>query len=93
MARAYKVVGSVLSVVGVAVALFCVVVIARDAAYRQAELACSRNPANAMYELEFGAARVRRGFQQVGVIAGFLLAINGLTLVGLGVVAGRAGGQ
>jgi hypothetical protein len=91
MAGACKIVGSILSILGVAIAAICVLTILRDDAYRRAELASARNPGNAMYELEFGAARVRRGFEEVGAIAGTLLTINGLTLVGLGVVAGRAG--
>jgi len=89
MARACTVVGSVLAILGVAVALLFIVVIARDDVYRRAQLIATRNPGNAMYDAEFGVARIRRGFETVGVVAGLLLALNGATLLGLGVIAGR----
>ena len=89
MARACTVIGGVLVVLGLAAALVFLVSIERDGAYSKAELASSRNPGNVMYEAEFGAARVRRGFQLGGVIAGVLVGLNGTTLVGLGVVADR----
>jgi hypothetical protein len=78
-----------LGVLGVAIALAFLVVIGRDDAYGKAEMASARTPGNVMYEAEFGIAKVRRGFHLVGVIAGILLGVNGTTLVGLGVVAGR----
>lgn len=91
MARACTVIGGVLVVLGLAAALAFLVAIGRDDAYSKAEMASSRNPGNVMYEAEFGAARVRRGFQLGGVIAGVLLGLNGSTLVGLGIVVGRLG--
>ncbi|MFQ5665863.1 MAG: hypothetical protein ACE5I7_05455 [Candidatus Binatia bacterium] len=91
MARACKTIGTALALLGMAVALVFVVVIVHDDAYGRAALAAERNPGNVMYEAQFGAAKVRRGFQLVGIIAGILLAVNGTTLVGLGVVAGRGG--
>jgi hypothetical protein len=42
-----------------------------------------------MYELEFRGAQVRRAFQAVGVVTGVLLAMNGSTLLGLGILATR----
>jgi hypothetical protein len=90
MSRTCKIVGSALSVLGIVIALLFVMTIARDDKYRAAELAASRNAGNVMYETEFGIARVRRAFQVVGVVAGVLLAINGTTMIGLGMVAGRA---
>jgi hypothetical protein len=89
MARICTIVGGILVVLGVAVALAFLVAIERDDAYRKAEMVSTRNPGNVMYEAEFGAARVRRGFQLVGVIAGVLCGVNGTTLVGLGIVANR----
>lgn len=89
MARACKVIGAALAVLGVAIAVAFVVVIGRDDAYRHAELAYARNNGNAMYELEFRGAQVRRAFQGVGVVAGVLLALNGTTLLGLGILATR----
>ena len=91
MARACTMVGGILVVLGLAVALGFLVAIGRDDAYAKAAMASARNPGNVMYEAEFGAARVRRGFEVGGVIAGVLLGVNGTTLVGLGIVAGRFG--
>jgi len=87
MARLCKLLGAALSVLGVALILTFGVIIARDADYRRAELAAARNAGNVMYETEYGVARVRRGFEVVGVLVGILLALNGGTLLGLGVVA------
>ena len=89
MARASKVIGTALAAIGLAVAVMFSVVMSRDEGYQKAARAAARNPGNVMYEAEFGAAKVRRGFQLVGVIAGILLALNGTTLVGLGMVASR----
>ena len=89
MARACKVIGAALAVLGVAIAVAFVVVIGRDDAYRHAELAYARNNGNAMYELEFRGVQVRRAFQGVGVVTGVLLALNGSTLLGLGILATR----
>ena len=89
MARASKVIGTALAAIGLAVAVMFSVVMSRDEGYQKAALAAARNPGNVMYEAELGAAKVRRGFQLVGVIAGILLALNGTTLVGLGMVASR----
>jgi hypothetical protein len=89
MGRACKVVGTALAAIGVAVAVAFMVLMARDEGYRRAELAYTRNAGNAMYELEFRGAQVRRGFESIGVVTGILLALNGVTLLGLGVVATR----
>lgn len=89
MASICKVVGGALVLLGIVVAVTFTVVIARDDAYRSAALAATRNPGNVMYEAEFKGAQARRAFGLVGVIAGILLALNGATLTGLGVVAGR----
>lgn len=89
MSQACKIIGGALAVLGVGIALAFIILIARDEDYRRKELVFNRNPGNVMYEAEFGAARVRRGFQLVGVIAGVLLTVNGTTLVGLGITAGR----
>jgi hypothetical protein len=89
MARACTVIGGILVVLGLAVALGFLLAIQRDDGYAKAALASARNPGNVMYEAEFGAARVRRGFQLGGVITGVLLGVNGSTLLGLGIVASR----
>ena len=93
MARACKVIGAALSVLGIAVALTFAVVISRDADYRRAEMAYTRNAGNVMYEAEFKGAQVRRAFELGAALAGVLLAINGGTLLALGVVAGRVSGR
>ena len=89
MGGACKAVGAALVFLGLAVALTFAVVIARDDAYRRAEVAASHNLGNVMYETELGVAKVRRGFELVGIITGILLSLNGATLLGLGIVAGR----
>ncbi len=89
MARACKLIGGVLAALGVAVALLFAVTIARDADYRQAELAATVNKGNVMYEAEFKGAQARRAFELIGAVVGVLLALNGATLLGLGVVAGH----
>jgi hypothetical protein len=89
MGGACKAIGAALAVLGIAVALTFGVVIMRDDAYRRAEVAASHNPGNVMYETELAGAKIRRGFELVGVITGVLLSLNGTTLLGLGVVAGR----
>ncbi len=89
MGRVCKIAGSLLAVLGLAVVIWFALAMARDEAYRHAELAYTRNAGNAMYELEFRGAQVRRAFQGVGAVAGILLTLNGVTLLVLGVVASR----
>src|SRR5712692_4270670 len=89
MSRACKVIGTALGLLGVALALTFVIVMARDAEYRIAAIAAAHNPGNVMYDAEFKGAQVRRGFEMVGFIVGILLAINGATLLGLGLLAER----
>lgn len=89
MAGLCKFVGSLLTLAGIGAAVFFVVVMARDVNYRRAALAASLNKGNVMYEAEFKGAQARRAFELVGTMGGVLLAINGLTLFGLGVVAKR----
>jgi len=76
-------------VLGLALALAFLMIIARDDAYGRAALASAHNPGNVMYEAEFKGAQVKRAFELVGVLAGLMLTLNGTTLIGLGVVAGR----
>ena len=93
MAGRCKLIGGALAVLGMAVALAFVIVIARDSSYGSAALAAQRNPGNVMYDAEFKGAQIRRAFELGGVIAGILLALNGATLAALGVVAGRLPGS
>ena len=89
MSRACKIVGGGLVVVGLAVVLTFGVVMLRDDAYRRSALAHALNPGNVMYEAEFKGAQVRRAFEVMGGLVGLLLAINGATLVAVGLVAAR----
>jgi len=90
MARACKWIGVLALLLGFAIAAASALQIQRDEAYRKAELVARRNPGNVLYEAEFKGAQVRRGFQIFGTFGGGLLALNGLTLLLLGAVAGRA---
>jgi hypothetical protein len=89
MARACKWIGATALLLGLVLTAISVSQIARDDAYRKAALVASRNPGNVLYEAEFKGAQVRRAFQIFGAFAGGLLGLNGVTLMLLGVVAGR----
>lgn len=89
MARLCMIIGGTLAALGAAVALFFAVTIARDAGYRKAELAVRLNQGNVMYEAEFKGAQAQRAFEVIGAAVGVLLALNGATLAGLGIVAAR----
>jgi hypothetical protein len=90
VARACKLFGALALAVGLVIAITCVLRIAGDEDYRKAALIASRNPGNVLYEAEFKGAQVVRGFQVMGVVAGVLFSLNGLTMFLLGSVAGRA---
>ena len=89
MARICTAVGGLLVVLGIAMALTFAVAIMRDDGYSSAALAAARNPGNVMYDAELKGAQVKRAFELVGSCLGVLLALNGGTLVALGVVASR----
>jgi hypothetical protein len=89
MARACKLAGSLLLLAGLLVAGACMVAMARDDVYAKAKLVASRNPGNVLYEAEFKGAQIRRAFQIVCASGGVLIGLNGITLMLLGVVAGR----
>jgi hypothetical protein len=84
-----KGIGAALVLVGLGFAAICLRQMAGDDEYRKAALVAARNPGNVLYEAEFKGAQVRRAFQVVGASGGTLLALNGATLIGLGVIAGR----
>lgn len=90
MAALCKGIGGLLVLAGLGFALLCLRQMAGDEEYRKAALVASRNPGNVMYEAEFKGAQVRRAFQVAGASGGVLLALNGVTLTLLGLVAGRA---
>jgi hypothetical protein len=89
MAKLAKVVGALLLLAGLAVSAGFGSGVVRDAEYARAKLLLERNPGNVLYEAKHGAAAVKRGFLIVGAVSGALLSLNGVTLLLLGVVAGR----
>lgn len=94
MARMCKIIGSLLVVLGLVAAVLSLAAVARDAeSYTHAALAAQRNTGNVMYEAELGKVQLERAFELVGAALGVLLALNGATLIGLGVVAGRGSRQ
>jgi hypothetical protein len=90
MARLCKIIGSVVVVLGLVATVLSLAAVARDTeSYTHAALAAQRNNGNIMYEAELGKAQLERAFELVGASLGALLVLNGVTLIGLGVVAGR----
>jgi len=91
MARACKIIGSLLIALGVLAAALSLAAVTRDVeSYNQAALAAQRNAGNVMYEAELGKAQLQRAFELVGASLGVLLALNGATLFVLGMVAARS---
>ncbi len=90
MSTALKVIGTLLCAAGLLVATYFGHAIATDEAYSRAALAAERNPGHAMYQAEFKGAQAVRAFQMTFASLGALLALNGVTLIGLGAVAKRA---
>lgn len=89
MARLCRLIGGLLVVLGVATAVTFAVAIMRDDGYSRAALAAARNPGNVMYDAELKGEQVKRAFEVVSGCLGGLLALNGATLIGLGVVAAQ----
>jgi len=90
MARVCKVSGGLLVALGVVVLVLSIAAIGRDReSYGRAALAAARNAGNVMYEAELGKAQLQRAFEVVAALFGFLIVLNGATLVALGVVAAR----
>jgi hypothetical protein len=90
MARVCKLGGGLLVALGLVVLLLSLGALRRDReSYGRAALAAERNAGNVMYEAELGKASLRRAFEVVGATFGILFALNGATLVALGVVASR----
>jgi hypothetical protein len=92
MSTALKVIGSLLCAAGLLVTVyFGHAIAAASEAYNRSALAAERNPGHAMYQAEFGRVQIERGFQLTFASLGFLLALNGATLFGIGAIAKRVG--
>lgn len=89
MAKGLKVAGGVLLAAGLATILAFAIYIARDETFAKSRLRMSRNPGNVMYETEYFVAMTMRAFLVGGAVGGGLLALNGGTLLVLGVWVGR----
>lgn len=89
MAKGLKATGSVLLAAGLATMLAFAVYITRDEAFAKSRLRMSRNPGNVMYETEYFVALTMRAFLACGAVGGGLLALNGGTMLVLGVWVGR----
>jgi hypothetical protein len=84
-----KAVGTTLLAVGLAVLVGFSVFVWRDERFQKATLLKERNPGNVMYEGQYFAAFTIHTFLVSGAICGVLLALNGTTLLLLGIVARR----
>ena len=92
MAKILKATGGVLLAAGLAAMLAIAVYIARDETYAKSRLRMSRNPGNVMYESEYFVALTMRAFLVGGAVGGGLLALNGGTVLLLGIWARRLDG-
>ncbi|HVM98151.1 MAG TPA: hypothetical protein VMT89_17280 [Candidatus Acidoferrales bacterium] len=89
MARACRVIGFLLCILGFILAVMFVATMVMDQEYTRAAMARDRNPGNVLYDAEYKGALVKRAFESIGIIVGVLLVINGATLFGLGTLAHR----
>jgi hypothetical protein len=89
MARVVKLVGLLLIASGLALSISFVMVTIRQEDYQKALMLMERNPGNVMYESQYFVAAVWRAMY-VGLAAcGALAALNGVTFLLVGAVAGR----
>jgi hypothetical protein len=84
-----KAVGTTLLAVGLAALIGFAVFVWRDERFQKSTLLKERNPGNVMYESQYFAAFTIHTFLVSGAVCGALLALNGTTLLLLGIVAGR----
>ena len=89
MSRLCKALGSILAALGLVLLVTFAFFVVRDEHFQKASLLKERNPGNVMYESEFFAAFTIHVFLVGGAIVGALLALNGATLLLVGVTAGR----
>lgn len=96
MYRHARLIGIVLVAMGLAVLLsFGYFAIGSHAEFQKAQLFHTRNPGNAMYDLQFFVAASQLLFVVGGALVGALVAINGATWMALGSALRRldAGGR
>jgi hypothetical protein len=84
-----KAVGTTLLAAGLAVLIGFTVFVWNDERFHKASMLKERNPGNVMYETQYFAAFTIHTFLVSGAVCGALLALNGTTLLLLGIVAGR----
>jgi hypothetical protein len=84
-----KAIGTTLLAAGLAALVGFSVFVWRDERFHKSALLKERNPGNVMYESQYFAAFTIHTFLVSGALCGALLALNGTTLLLLGVVAGR----
>jgi hypothetical protein len=89
MATVCKTLGGLLLAVGLAGLVAFASFVLRDEKFGKARLMRERNPGNVMYESEYFVAATVRGFLIGGAVAGGLLALNGTTLLLVGMTAAR----
>jgi hypothetical protein len=89
MATICKTLGGLLLAAGLAGLVAFASFVLGDEKFEKARLRKERNPGNVMYETEYFVAATVRGFLVGGAVSGGLLALNGVTLLLVGAVAGR----
>jgi hypothetical protein len=89
VSRLCKVLGAIFAALGLVLLITFAVFAVRDEHFHKASMLKERNPGNVMYESEFFAAFTIHVFLVGGAIVGVLLALNGATMLVLGVTAGR----
>jgi hypothetical protein len=87
MAGVAKAAGTILLAVGLAALVGFSVFVWRDERFHKASMFKERNPGNVMFETQYFAAFTIHTFLVSGAICGALLALNGTTLLLLGIVA------
>lgn len=84
-----KVFGIALSLAGLLLAIWLTVGILRDEEFTKAAMLMERNPGNVMHESKYFVAAVWRAIRVGVAISGALVALNGVTLFLIGVLAER----
>ena len=91
MSRVCKAIGTVLLAVGIIALVAFTSFVLGDEDFQRAQLVKERNPGNVMYESRYFVALTAHTFLIGGALCGGLVALNGLTLLLLGIVVQRQG--